>query len=92
MGDEQLEAEANAFSPSCDVTAPLLCAGTLSELRSCLARGRLLCLYGDLARAPLSPKSWFLKDERDEEVIRVLEDLKPAAIIARPLPLIITVN
>lgn len=84
MGAERLEAEANAYSPSCDVTAPLLCAGTLAELRSSPARGRLLLLYGDLARAPLSPKSWFLKDERDEEVIRVLEELEPAGIIAPP--------
>jgi aminopeptidase YwaD len=41
-------------------------------------------LYGDLTRAPLSPKSWFLKDERDERMIQILESLQPAAIIAPP--------
>jgi aminopeptidase YwaD len=46
--------------------------------------GAILLLYGDLTRVPLSPKSWFLKDERDERVIQTLERLQPAAIIAPP--------
>ena len=84
LGDEQLEAEANAFSLSCDASASLVCAGTISELESLSARGKILLLYGDLTRAPLSPKSWFLKDERDDRVIRTLERLQSAAIIAPP--------
>lgn len=84
LGGELLEAEANAFSLSCDVTAPLNSAGTIPELESIPARGKILLLYGDLARAPLSPKSWFLKDERDDHIIQTLEVLQPAAIIAPP--------
>jgi aminopeptidase YwaD len=84
LGDEQLEAEANAFSLACDVTAPLICAGTITELESVSMHGAILLLYGDLTRTPLSPKSWFLKDERDERVIQTLERLRPAAVIAPP--------
>lgn len=82
LGNERLDATANPFSLPCDVTAPLICAGTLTELESVSARGKFLLLYGDLARAPLSPKSWFLKDERDERIIQILESMQPAAIIA----------
>jgi hypothetical protein len=84
LGNEKLEALANPFSLPCDVTAPLVCAGTLSELEASSARGKILLLYGDLTRAPLSPKSWFLKDERDERIIQTLETLQPAAIISPP--------
>jgi len=84
LGNERLEAEANAFSLACDVTAPLVSAGTLTELESISAHGKFLLLYGDLTRAPLSPKSWFLRDERDEHIIQILESTQPAAIIAPP--------
>ncbi|MCG2785077.1 MAG: M28 family metallopeptidase [Anaerolineae bacterium] len=79
---EQLDCAANAFSPACDITAPLAFAGTLPELELATAKGKLLLLYGDLTRAPLSPKSWFLKDERDESIIQILEAMQPAALLA----------
>jgi aminopeptidase YwaD len=84
LGNERLDAIANPFSLACDVTAPLVSAGTLTELESISAHGKFLLLYGDLVRAPLSPKSWFLKDERDEHIIQILESMGPAAIIAPP--------
>jgi aminopeptidase YwaD len=84
FGNERLEAEANAFSLACDVTALLVSAGTLTELESVSAHGKFLLLYDGLTRAPLSPKSWFLKDERDEHIIQILESMQPAAIIAPP--------
>lgn len=84
LGNERLEATANPFSLACDVTAPLVSAGTLSELESISAHGKFLLLYGALTRAPLSPKSWFLKDERDEHIVQILESMQPAAIMAPP--------
>ena len=84
LGNERLEAIANPFSLACDVTAPLVSAGTLPELESIPGHGKFLLLYGDLTRVPLSPKSWFLKDERDERIIQILESMQPAAIIAPP--------
>lgn len=84
LDGERLDATANAFSLPCDVTAPLAFAGTLPELEQAAVKGKLLLLYGDLARAPLSPKSWFLKDERDEAVIQALEKGQPAALLSPP--------
>ncbi|WP_129676156.1 M28 family peptidase [Candidatus Chloroploca sp. Khr17] len=81
---EQLDAAANAFSLPCDVTAPVISAGTIAQLEAVSARGKILLLYGDLARAPLSAKSWFLKDERDDHIIQLLEQIQPAALLAPP--------
>lgn len=84
MDGERLDAAANPFSLPCDVTAPLAFAGTLPELEQAAVKGKLLLLYGDLARAPLAPKSWFLKDERDEAILQALEKGQPAALLAPP--------
>ncbi len=80
----EVDAEANAFSVSCDVTAPVVAAGTVDELEAVAGTGRILVLYGDLARTPLAPKSWFLKDERDDRIIRALEAMRPAAVLSPP--------
>ncbi|MFZ5909795.1 MAG: M28 family metallopeptidase, partial [Chloroflexota bacterium] len=66
------------------VAAPVIPAASLPELEAAPAKGKMLLLYGDLARAPLSPKSWFLKDERDDRVITLLERLEPAAVLSPP--------
>jgi len=79
-----LDAHANAFSLPCDVNDTVLPIASLTELEALQAKGRLLLLYGDLARAPLSPKSWFLKDERDDHIITLLEQLQPAAVLSPP--------
>lgn len=77
----ELPAAANAFSPECDVTAPAVAACTVAELEAADLTGRIGILYGDLAREPLSCKSWFLKSERDDHIIHLLEDKRPAALI-----------
>jgi aminopeptidase YwaD len=87
LNGERLEAGANAFSPPCDVQAPIVPAGTLAELEAAELHGRIGLLYGDLCKSPLSPKSWFLKSDRDDRVIKLLEQKEPAALItvqARP--------
>jgi aminopeptidase YwaD len=87
LNGEPLAAGANAFSPSCDVRALLVPAGTLAELETADLRGHIGLLYGDLCKSPLSPKSWFLKSDHDDRVIQILEHKEPAALItvqARP--------
>jgi aminopeptidase YwaD len=81
LDGERVEAAANAFSPACDVSAPSVALGTVAELEAADLDGRVGVLYGDLTQAPLSPKSWFLKSERDDHVIRLLEQKRPAALI-----------
>jgi aminopeptidase YwaD len=81
LDGEQVDAAANAFSPPCDVSAPGVAVGTVAELEAADLEGRIGILYGDLTKAPLSPKSWFLKSEREDHIIRLLEDKNPAALI-----------
>ncbi len=81
LDGEQVDAAANAFSPPCDVSASGVAVGTVAELEAADLEGRIGILYGDLTKAPLSPKSWFLKSEREDHIIRLLEDKNPAALI-----------
>jgi Iap family predicted aminopeptidase len=79
-----LDCAANAFSLPCDVTAAIVPTSSLAELEAAPAKGKILLLYGDLARAPLAAKSWFLRDERDTRFFELLEALEPAAVLAPP--------
>jgi aminopeptidase YwaD len=54
------------------------------ELEAAPAKGKILLLYGDLTRAPLAAKSWFLRDERDTRFCELLEAKQPAALLAPP--------
>lgn len=81
---EPLPAEANAFSLPCDVTAPIVPVCTPAELEAAEMNGKIVLFYGDLANAPLSAKSWFLKSERDDRVIQLLEAKRPAALLGPP--------
>lgn len=81
LGGRLLQAKANAYSPPCKVLAESVQLGTLEELEAADIGGRIAVLYGALLPEPLSPKSWFLKSERDDRIIRLLEKGEPAAII-----------
>lgn len=78
---QRLDAVANAFSPACNVSAPAVAVGTIAQLQAAVLKGRIGILFGDLAAEPLSPKSWFLKTEREDQIIRLLEEKEPAALI-----------
>jgi aminopeptidase YwaD len=81
LAGEALEAYANTFSPPCDVTAPILATGTLEELESADLSRRIAIFYGDLAKEPLLPKNTFYAGEREQKIIRLLEEKQPAALI-----------
>ena len=86
----QLPATANAFSQPCDVIAPIVSAGSIPELEtiasagSKFTKGMILLLYGDLTRAPIAAKSWFLKEEHDVRIVELIEMIRPAAVLAPP--------
>ena len=86
----QLAATANAFSQPCDVIAPIVSAGSIPELEtiasagSKFTKGMILLLYGDLTRAPIAAKSWFLKEEHDVRIVELIEMIRPAAVLAPP--------
>ena len=77
-----LKAEANTFSPSCDVTAPCVPVQTIQELESVVLTDQIALLYGDLTKKSLAPKECKVYNpERDQKIIQLLEDKSPAAII-----------
>lgn len=84
VGGVAIPAIANAFSLPCEVTAPLVALGSEAELEKANIAGRIVLFYGALADHQLSAKSWFLKSEYDERIIRHLETGKPAALLAPP--------
>jgi Zn-dependent M28 family amino/carboxypeptidase len=57
---------------------------SVAELERADIAGKIVLFYGDLANVPLSAKSWFLKSERDDKIIQILETRKPAALLAPP--------
>ncbi len=81
LENRSLVAKANAYSPPCDVQATAVPVGTPTELELANMSGKIGVLYGALLPAPLSPKSWFLKSERDNKIIQLLERKEPAALI-----------
>jgi aminopeptidase YwaD len=76
--------EANAFSLPCDARGSVLPLGSVAELDAAEIGERILLFYGELASAALSPKSWFLKSERDDHILQRLETGRPAALLAPP--------
>ncbi|MBN1310314.1 MAG: M28 family peptidase [Anaerolineae bacterium] len=84
IGGQAVSASANAFSPACDVAAPVVPVSTIAELAAADINGQITLFYGDLANNPVAPKSWFLKTERDDRIIHLLETGQPAALIAPP--------
>ncbi len=81
LGGEPLEASANTFSPSCDLSAATTPACTLAELESAQIPGRILVFYGDLAQTELATKGGIYVSERDRRIIQLLEERRPAGII-----------
>ncbi|MBN1304345.1 MAG: M28 family peptidase [Anaerolineales bacterium] len=84
QGDCKLACTSNAFSLPCEVTAQIVPVGSVAELERVPAAGQVLFLYGDLTRVPLACKSWFLKDERSQHILDLLESLQPAALLSPP--------
>ena len=76
---------ANAFSPACDVKGELVPLCTIAELEEADIEGKVALFYGELGNTQLSPKSWFLRGERDEHIYSLLEAKKPAALLAPPM-------
>lgn len=63
--------------------ATLVAAGSLAELEKLNFTGKILMLYGELAREQLMPKNFvFYNPEEHQQIIALLEQGKPAAIIS----------
>ena len=82
IGGESFAVEPSPYSLGCDVTGRLLPVGSRSELAAIRSGGGILLLHGDLAREQLMPKNFpFYNPAEHREIIRLLEERKPAALI-----------
>jgi aminopeptidase YwaD len=76
-----LEAFANTFSPSCDVSAGTIAVCTPAELEAASISDRILVFYGDMAQTELATKGGIYVSDRDRRIIDILEASRPAGII-----------
>jgi len=78
---QQLEASANTFSPSCDISARTIPVCTLAELEAAEISGNIPVFYGELAQGELATKGGIYISERDGRIHNILDERKPAGII-----------
>jgi aminopeptidase YwaD len=78
---ELLEASANIFSPSCDVSAATEPVCTPAELEAATISGNLLVFYGDMAQTELATKGGIYISDRDRRILALLEQKRPAGIV-----------
>ncbi|HET6597012.1 MAG TPA: M28 family peptidase [Anaerolineales bacterium] len=81
LDGESLEASANTFSPSCDISAETIPVCTLAELERAECTGKVLVFYGDLAQGELAAKGGIYVSPRDARILQILEERRPAGII-----------
>jgi aminopeptidase YwaD len=81
LNGELLEASANTFSPSCNVSIETIPVCTPAELELASMTGKILVFYGDMAQTELATKGGIYVSERDRRILQLLEDRRPAGII-----------
>lgn len=80
--DEPLAVQPNPFSPPFVGRAPFIVCRDLAALQAVPLSGRLVVLTGKLAAYPYMPKHYpYVTFEDQQQVIRWLEDTRPAAVI-----------
>lgn len=81
LDGERLDAAANVFSPPCDVVAPAVTMGTVAELDVAELTGLIGIMHGDLTKGALAAKGAVYNPERDQKIVQLLEEKRPAALI-----------
>ncbi len=89
QGNIQLRADGCEFddfiSPytlSCNCTAELVGVSTVNELKSVQAKGKIILLYGEIAKEQLMPKNFvFYNPEEHQHIYRLLEEKQPVTVI-----------
>ena len=82
IGGRQYEIFPSPYSLGISLEAELVAAGSIDELKESKSTGKMLLLYGDLTKEQLMPKNFvFYNPDHHQEMIALLEDLAPAAIL-----------
>ncbi|MFC2053805.1 M28 family peptidase [Chloroflexota bacterium] len=80
--DVSFEVFVSPYSLECAVEAQFVCASRVEELAQLEMSGKILFLYGEIAKEQLMPKNFvFYNPEEHQQIISLLEDGKPRAII-----------
>jgi aminopeptidase YwaD len=80
---ESFEVHASPYSLGCRVSAPLVVANRLEELKDVEVGDKVLMLRGELAKEQLMPKNFtFYNPDEHKTIIHLLEVKNPLAIIA----------
>jgi len=83
VGGEKIEAFIGPYNESCQITGHFQTAATLDELAVVEAAGQILVLHGELCQEQLAAKNFvFYNPERHQQIIALLEQKNPRAIIA----------
>lgn len=85
-GGEAFPVHASRFSPSCEVRAPLVAAGTIEELEAADLRGRVVLLHGAAAAEQVMPKGFFYFPDHHRRIVEALAAGEPAAVVAASQP------
>lgn len=73
---------ANPYTPGCNITAPAVWVGSMTDLKQADLFGKIVIAHGELTAEPLMPKNFrFYRHEPHQEILRVLEEKAPAALI-----------
>jgi Iap family predicted aminopeptidase len=81
LNGEMLEASANTYSPSCDLSAATIPVCTPAELESAAMAGKIIIFYGDMAQGELATKGGIYISDRDRRTLQLLEEQQPAGVI-----------
>lgn len=82
VGEVAFTVTPSPYSLGCQVTAPLVVAGSLAELAAADTKGKLLLVRGELTQNQLTPKNFpYYQVDEHRQIIDRLEAGQPAAII-----------
>jgi len=81
-GGEAFEVHISPYSLGCDAEATLVVVSTVAELEAADFEGQILLMRGPLCAEQLMPKNFvFYNPERHQQIIALLENGQPAAIV-----------
>jgi aminopeptidase YwaD len=83
VGDVCVAAHPGPFSPTADGVGPLVAVSSAQQLGELSARGAILLLHGDIAKAQFTPRDYpWYSDSGHTAILDALEALEPLAIVA----------
>lgn len=81
--DTRFKVLVSPYSPGCDVREELIGISSIEELGQAEIGGKVVLLYGEIAKEQLMPKNFvFYNPEEHQRVIALLEEKRPVAIIS----------